>query len=207
MVKPAKAATTAKIKAPKPKDLASELGVDPSELGALNAAHASLNALAHASPNSRVGRIAAYRDAVLEGQELQSELDEKSALLETLAPPDRTLADIEAALTGAEADVQTNATSVAALEDALAAAGGSDPTIESDLVAARDALTAATDAAAALMDEQTAAAEYATLSGEVDTLTQQVEAQPELERTLLEAAANKPVTDEVEAAVKILLGL
>ena len=32
-----------------------------------------------ASPNSRVGRIAAYRDAVLAGQELEATLAEKEA--------------------------------------------------------------------------------------------------------------------------------
>src|SRR5215472_16824016 len=36
-----------------------------SDLGALNAAHASPQALAHANPNSRVGRIAAYKNAAL----------------------------------------------------------------------------------------------------------------------------------------------
>ena len=39
-------------------------GSTASTLGALNAAHASPNALAHASPNSRVGKIAAYKDSV-----------------------------------------------------------------------------------------------------------------------------------------------
>jgi len=38
-------------------------GAEASRLGALNAAHASDTALAHASPNSRVGKIAAYKDA------------------------------------------------------------------------------------------------------------------------------------------------
>src|SRR6185312_7502641 len=38
---------------------------DASDLGALNAAHASETALAHASPNSRVGKIAAYKEAEL----------------------------------------------------------------------------------------------------------------------------------------------
>ena len=38
-------------------------GAIASKLGALNAAHASANALAKAKPNSRVGKIAAYRDA------------------------------------------------------------------------------------------------------------------------------------------------
>jgi hypothetical protein len=37
-----------------------------SELGSLNAAHASPTALANASPNSRVGKIAAYKEAALE---------------------------------------------------------------------------------------------------------------------------------------------
>jgi hypothetical protein len=37
-----------------------------SELGALNAAHASPTALANASPNSRVGKIAAYKEAAIE---------------------------------------------------------------------------------------------------------------------------------------------
>jgi hypothetical protein len=40
-------------------------GAEASSLGALNAAHASETALAHASPNSRVGKIAAYKDAEL----------------------------------------------------------------------------------------------------------------------------------------------
>lgn len=37
------------------------------DLGRLNAAHASPNALAHAAPNSTVGRIASYLDSVLAG--------------------------------------------------------------------------------------------------------------------------------------------
>ena len=38
---------------------------DAHDLGALNAAHASETALAHAAPNSRVGKIAAYKEAEL----------------------------------------------------------------------------------------------------------------------------------------------
>jgi hypothetical protein len=37
-----------------------------SELGSLNAAHASPTALANASPNSRVGKIVAYKEAAIE---------------------------------------------------------------------------------------------------------------------------------------------
>jgi hypothetical protein len=40
-------------------------GAEASSLGALNAAHASDTALANASPNSRVGKIAAYKEAEL----------------------------------------------------------------------------------------------------------------------------------------------
>ena len=58
-------------------------------LGALNAAHANPRALENASPNSRVGRIAAYRNTVLDGQELAAELEEKAALLETLVAAGR----------------------------------------------------------------------------------------------------------------------
>ncbi len=43
-------------------------GATASSLGALNAAHASDTALANASPNSRVGKIAAYKEAELAAQ-------------------------------------------------------------------------------------------------------------------------------------------
>jgi hypothetical protein len=42
-------------------------GAIASELGKLNAAHASLTALANAAPNSTVGMIAAYRGAIEDG--------------------------------------------------------------------------------------------------------------------------------------------
>lgn len=197
----------AKTKKPKAKSLAEELGVSPSELGALNAAHASPNALKHASPNSRVGRIAAYKTAVLEGVELQAELDAKKAALDALTPPTRSVEAINADVAAAAVDLGVKTAAVAKLEADLALAGGTNAQIEADLAAARVALTAATVAANTLQAEQTAAIEYETLSTEVGSLTQQVADQPALERSLLEAAANKPVTDAVEAAVKVLLGL
>ena len=49
--------------------------------------------------------------------------------------------------------------------------------------------------------------EYETVAAEVDELADKVAAQPEVERDLLEEAANKPVTDAVDAAVRKLLGL
>src|SRR5262249_9178371 len=52
-----------------------------SDLGALNAAHASPQALTHASPNSRVGKIAAYKNAALAAQPAdQAVADAQSAV-------------------------------------------------------------------------------------------------------------------------------
>lgn len=194
-------------KKPKKVSLADELGLSRSELGALNAANASPNALKNASPNSRVGKIAAYRDAVLEGRKIEAELETKKAELEALPPPERSVAEIDADVQAAETDLAGQEAEVAQLEADLAAAGGTDPTIEADLEAARAAVIEAEAAKAALEAEQAAAVEYETLAGEVADLEQSVEDQPEVERSLLEAAANKPVTDAVEAAVKQLLGL
>jgi hypothetical protein len=184
-----------------------DLGVSASELGALNAAHASPNALKNASPNSRVGRIAAYKDSVLAGEELEADLAEKLAELEGLSEPTRTLEEIQADLLIADADVATKADLVEQLEADLEAAGGVDPTIEGLLADARLALSDAETVQGGIEDEEANAIAYETVSGEVADLEEQLEDQPELERSLLEAAANKPVTDEVEAAVKQLLGL
>jgi hypothetical protein len=68
-------------------------GSTASKLGALNAAHASDTALANASPNSRVGKIAAYREA---------ELAAKAAAADAAAA-DQAVADAQAALDAAVA--------------------------------------------------------------------------------------------------------
>jgi hypothetical protein len=186
------------VKKAKKKPVDEELGASPSELGALNAAHASPTALANAAPNSRVGRIAAYKAAVLEGEELAGDLAEKQELLESLTTPE--LAAAQDILDDANAKV-------AALELELADAGGVDPVIEAELAIARDEATQAAEDVALLVGELDNPEEYLALTEEVDALEQQIGDQPEFERSLLEAAANKPVTDEVEAAVKKLLGL
>jgi hypothetical protein len=204
--KGAEASKKTKVSA-KTKRLADELGVSASELGALNAAHANANAFKNAAPNSRVGRIGAYRTAVLEGRELEAELAEKQALLDALTPPDRPASEVAAELDDAVEDVAAKARDVAQLEDDLAAAGGADPAIEAELDLARDALAEAEATEEDLRGELANAAEYAALDADVQALKEAVEEQPQRERDLLEAAANKPVTDAVEAAVKKLLGL
>lgn len=199
----------AKAKAkPKKKDLAEELGVHPSELGALNAAHANANAFKNASPNSRVGRIAAYRDAVLAGEQLAEDLALAEAELAALPVPGRPSTEVKTELDLAAAETATAAGIVSDLEGQLTTADPDEvAAIEGALAAARDDLAAAEQAEAALQDEYDAALDYEEAAAEVADLTQKVEDQPELETSLLEAAANKEVTPEVEAAVKKLLGL
>ena len=124
-----------------------------------------------------------------------------------MTAPDSPSADIAVELAGAVTETQAKSDIVTKLEEDLAAAGGADPVIEAELDIARNNLTAAELAEAALQDEYDAAVEYETVAAEVEDLTQQVEDQPEVEQDLLEAAANKPVTDAVEEAVRKLLGL
>ncbi|MDP5219800.1 hypothetical protein Q5Y75_21470 [Ruegeria sp. 2205SS24-7] len=187
--------------------IAELLGAHPSELGALNAANASETALRNASPNSRVGRIAAYRDTVLAGDELRDDLQEAEDHLDGLEPPDRPSSEVESDLDVALDDVQRNKERVAELEQDLADAGGSDPEIEADLETAKSDLQDSVDIAKDLKEERQAAVEYEDKAAEVEDLTELVEDQADTEREALENAANKPVTDEVEATVKSILGL
>lgn len=153
-----------------------------SKLGALNAAHASPQAFANASPNSRVGRIAAYAAAVEAGRTLE----EAQAAFEGLTPvSDEDLAaaqDSLQALQNELAALPEDAPERAEVEALIADAEASLADLEAQQ-------TAYTDAEAALAEAETAATEVG----------DPVE--------LLEAAANKPVDDDVVAAVNALLGL
>jgi hypothetical protein len=75
-------------------------GSTASSLGALNAAHASDTALANASPNSRVGKIAAYKEA---------ELAAKAAAADAAAL-DQAVADAQATLDQATLDAMADGT-------------------------------------------------------------------------------------------------
>jgi hypothetical protein len=72
-------------------------GSTASKLGALNAAHASDTALANASPNSRVGKIAAYKEAELAAKDAanadQAVVDAQAALDAALALNDDDIAE------------------------------------------------------------------------------------------------------------------
>lgn len=96
-----------------------------SELKWLNAANASLNAYANASPNSRVGQIAAYREALLNYQdaaadpEYLDEIDGYQATLGDFAPEGTTDAELEAALAEIQALDASGDVDPGALEDIL----------------------------------------------------------------------------------------
>jgi hypothetical protein len=101
-----------------------------SELGALNAAHASPTALANASPNSRVGKIAAYKEAAIEAiandpavADAQADLDAaKAAALADSVVTSEEQADIDALEANLAAAKHTaiinDDESMAALDDA-----------------------------------------------------------------------------------------
>jgi hypothetical protein len=131
-------------------------GALASELKGLNSAHASANALAHASPNSRVGKNRIYQQAAIETNTAAATKDiadqDVVSATANLDAANQTLADANAALTSAQADLQ------AAID------GGLDTTaaqaaVDAATLAVTDATTAQTDAQAALGAAAQAAAE------------------------------------------------
>ena len=187
--------------------LARTLGVHPSELGALNAANASPNALANASPNSRVGKLAIYAGEVEASRTMEAALMTAQDELDALDAPERSGADIDVALADADMAKTTLLDELDGLIADLEAAGGTDAAIETEIE------TATADIAK--LDEETAALEQERLDGEayeaaaedVAALEEELATQADTQRAALEAAANKEVTDAVEAAVQSLLGL
>ncbi|MGJ5621510.1 hypothetical protein [Sulfitobacter sp. MF3-043] len=175
----------------------------PSELGALNAWNANENAFQNASANSRIGRIAAYRDAVNNGAVLNDALADRIAELANLPEP-RETANIDADLEAANGAVDGLTGTIADLE----AIPEVDRTAEQvfDLNTARDDLLAAQETISDLTLEKEAAEAYpetvADLETDIADLTEQVAQQPTVERAALEEAANKTVSDELEAALK-----
>ena len=190
-------------------DLTEVLGAHPSELGALNAANASPQALANASPNSRVGRIAAYRDAVLGRADLLSEYELTRAELDATTPPARDPDAISVDLAQLDADAGLVADDLAAARAELAAAPvDADTTaLEAEIEALEGEAEAISTERATVQSELDAANDYTDLVEEEAELRDAIANQPEVEQSLLEAAANKPVTPGVVTTVNELLGL
>ena len=204
-----RSATARPEKLDKNTDLAGILGVNPSELGALNAAHASPTALANASPNSRVGRIAAYREAVLGRSDLISDYDLARATLDAATQPARNLDTISGDLAQLDADIDLAASDLADLRDKLAIAPeGTDTTaLKGEIAALEGEVGALSVERTAVQSELAVANDYAELAEREVELREAIADQPATELSLLEAAANKPVTDDIVVKVNDLLGL
>lgn len=188
--------------------IAQELGVHPSELGALNAANASWTALENASPNSRVGMIKIYADAVLVTQETASALADAVEILESLDAPTRDLALVESDIMNAESmkmDLEGQ------LADLDAAFGEADEAEIEGLMGEIDAVKAAISDLdsdiEALNAELADGQAFQDAEDDVARLEDEMATQSADQRAALEAAANKEVTDEVEIAVQTLLGI
>ena len=204
-----RAPTTAPAPAAKPKKpkLADVLGVHPSALGALNAANASPQAFANASPNSRVGKLALYMDEVAASRELQADLEEAQAALDLLEAPTRTAEEIDAEIASVSAEQTTLQEQLDGLNEDLATAGGTDETIEAEMTSVRETLAANESEIASLEQERADGQAYADALTTVEDIEGELETQSTTQREALEAAANKEVTDEVEVAVQRLLGI
>lgn len=176
-------------------------------LGALNAANASEQAFQNASPNSRVGRIAAYRDQVLETEALREDLDEAEALLDLLTAPDLSAEDYEALRLTELERKEALEQEIAELTTALNAVGGENEELETALDGAIAALEAQNSAIDALDEDYASAQSYWEAEDILAERQEELDAQQALADELLAAAANKPITDDVVAEVHRLLGL
>lgn len=189
--------------------LADVLGAHPSELGALNAAHASGTALANANPNSRVGRIAAYRNAVLGRTGLLEAYNLTRAELEATPAPARGTDAIDAEFEQVASDLEQSIQDRAVLQGLLDNAQEGDNTLDLiDQIATLDGtIGELTVKSATLGAEQKAAQAYADLVAKEAAQRDALANQTATELSLLQAAANKPVTEAVVTQVNTLLDL
>ncbi|MFN0115442.1 MAG: hypothetical protein ACKVPY_12270 [Paracoccaceae bacterium] len=182
-------------------------GAIASELKGLNAYHASAQAFANASPNSQVGRIAAYREAAVATQEAQAAADEAQSALDTangaLTDLNSQLSDLVAGYTGrTSAEVQGD---IGALDPAA-------PDYADQLAALTAEQDAATSFEAAKTGLETqiadAAADAAGAQAAYDTAAAEAEAAAQVEDAALTTASNgRTISDEALAYLREQLGL
>lgn len=174
-----------------------------SALGALNAANASATAMENASPNSRVGRIAAYRDQVLSNEELGEDIKAAELLLATQDAPDLTREEYLVAIAESESRKTALETEIREIETALNAVGGINAELEEALEQAKADLAAENEASSEFAD----VASYYDAEDAIAMSKEQLEEQKLIATELLENAANKPITDDVINEVHRLLNL
>ncbi len=96
-------------------------GALASELKGLNAANANENALLNASANSRVGKIAAYKEAALASDAAAVVVEQAESALAGLAEPTRNIEEIEAAIAALDPLAEGYAEALALLQTELSA--------------------------------------------------------------------------------------
>jgi|GEM_PF-3678226 len=165
------------------------LGKTASALGALNAAHASNEAFAHASANSRIGKIKAY---YLANQALGASQTELQAAIKAASAANALVITDQTQLT-------TDNTKLAADQTALAA----DPTNKTLIAAvAADQLAVTNDTTQLNTDTAAAAADNATVTQDQATVDQ---GQTTVTADLNAAANKTPVSAATKAALDALL--
>lgn len=170
-------------------------GALASELKGLNAAHANPNALKNASPNSMVGKVAAYQTAV--NNEPLRELLEGDLLIKE--------SDL-AALISAYGDGRTSGEIITEIQTKEAAQALLDPELDK---VEYDTLTGEIQALnTELAAAQTFEGDSATLSGEIAALETQIEALgPTPDEALDTATGGRILSPEALAELHRLLGL
>lgn len=127
-------------------------GAIASELKGLNAAHANINGLMNANPDSQVGQIYAYQQAILAAQEAGGDLDYWSNLYEELGSTDAATYNADTYGTA-----MIDQATIVEYYDGVIAGLGEGETLSEEDQAAYDAAVAEFTRLASLSDEEYAA--------------------------------------------------
>ena len=174
-----------------------------SELKGLNAAHASLTAMANAAPTSQVGRLAAYRTAALatqtDAQTLAAAQAAYAALVGTYTGPSAT--DLAAQIAAAD-------TANAALQSQIDALDPTSPTYAADAAALQGQMTDTSQLSAELQQAQTYETDLAQLQATVDAAQTSYSTDQASEQTALDTATGgRTLSDAALAELRSELGL
>ncbi len=188
-------------------------GAVSSKLGALNAAHASAQAFANASPNSRIGKIRAYYVANAEAAKAALAVLEADAALLKAAEELAGAKLLQAAAFKAKIDYDTLKSEydvAKAAFDTLPVDDPARPTEEAvaellGKVEVAETTLKTADEALININLDTLAGNVETAQNEADDAKAAAETSAADALAALEAAANKPITDEVRAALDKLL--
>lgn len=171
-------------------------GALASELKGLNAAHANPNALANASPDSMVGKVAAYQTAV-------NNEGERDLLEDSLVALEEELATLVEGYDGrSAADIQSE------LDAINASIAELDPTVEEDAATLSELQASMTALQSELDAANTYDSEVSRLTDEIASVETEIEELgPTPEEALAIASDGRDLSPEAMAELHKLLGL